>query len=788
MKTQTIILLTIVMLSISFLTYPANAESGTIVISDDKTFDFTKDTVTCTTNCYMNFSIITFDINNYNYISSFSLKPTNFPTGTLQWNSTRFTIISGGTGGGYHWYDLNWSKIYYSFDSSDTFTSSPIIISLESDIWSGASMPTTITSYTDHTVSSTQPVMIKSDRAVGSGAGIYSETVSLRQTDSYNISYLSNNLFSVSVNKGDSVSSKYIIHGSNTIYSTETTFNKIDINNAIYTYADGLYLNATLESGVYADILVNGSGISGYVPPGEELIPDPITGVGIQFNSATYSQNDIANISWIRTINTPFACNDYVRAIMPDGQAGDLVRAPPNSGYTKQVLDQIGTYQVSFERECFLGGTEILDSDSATVSGDDASYILAKSPQGAGIPFNVMYLFGYTPAVQGELNSIVVEKLTGDIWEWNNAFSLNNTAIVKNTEYNKSVVLGDIGKYKIKLFELSKGYVAEVIVDSIAVTIPTVKNITTSIITVDKTEYLTSDYITVYYAIDNYNYSNYFNKYISIIHSSGSYPETSHILVTEQENTINYMDSNSILQNAHKGINYVQLRAKNNTADILLTNISFNISFVDSNGYGLDVVNPSVCQNEYIVIKYATPTNATLRINTAKDNEVPIKFFEVSVSGTGSIKVKLTKNSDYQILLYGAGVQDVIKVTTATTLNCAIPTPVTTYKGINGTWTPTNENIKETCSYWDTWVRGIFGVQGVNDVSRILLALGTIVAMMFIGLIASKGNFGVAIILGFFPYAFFTYLTLSTPCGQYLPLWINIFIALIIGIKMRWFS
>ena len=100
----------------------------------------------------------------------------------------------------------------------------------------------------------------------------------------------------------------------------------------------------------------------------------------------------------------------------------------------------------------------------------------------------------------------------------------------------------------------------------------------------------------------------------------------------------------------------------------------------------------------------------------------------------------------------------------------------------------TNDNIAPTCSYWDIWVRGIFGIQGVNDVSRLLLALGAIVAMMFIGLIASKGNFGVAIILGFFPYAFFTYLTLSTPCGQYMPLWINIFIALIIGIKMKWFS
>ena len=411
--------------------------------------------------------------------------------------------------------------------------------------------------------------------------------------------------------------------------------------------------------------------------PETPLVVDPITGVAIQFNTAEYALNDVANISWLRTINTPLFCTDYIRKTLPgDATKIELIKSPANSGFIKQSLGVVGVHGVTFERECPLQPTKILGSDTATVVSDAASNIFASSPQGAGIPFNVTYSFGYTPLVQGELNSIVIEKLTGDIWAQNTAHSLNQT-IVKGVEYNKTIVLGDVGKYKIKLFELSRGFVAYVIVDALAVDyIPAPLNITTSIITVDKVEYLSGDPLTIYYAIDNTNYSGYYSKYISIIHASGTYPESKHVVLTKQQDIINYADG--VLQTTQKGLNYVQLRAKNATADILITNTSLNVSFIDDEGYGLDIVDPEICKNEFLIIKYATPGASTLRVDTVVDDGFPKKYYQVNITGSGSISLKLTQATDYHIIIYEGFVGNIKKFSMAKATDCeaaATPTP-----------------------------------------------------------------------------------------------------------------
>lgn len=113
----------------------------------------------------------------------------------------------------------------------------------------------------------------------------------------------------------------------------------------------------------------------------------------------------------------------------------------------------------------------------------------------------------------------------------------------------------------------------------------------------------------------------------------------------------------------------------------------------------------------------------------------------------------------------------------------AVPTPTPTYYG---KWTPPQEDISSVCAFWDGWVQLAAPNQGLNDATRFQFALLWIVIPMFFATIVSK-SFSTGLAIGFFPYAFFLYLSLSTPCGVFMPTWTAIFIALIIGIKMRWF-
>ena len=780
----------LMLIAIGLLAYPVNAETGSIQVVDSLMHPYTIGGGSDASSIPI-WNTVYWKTGTYNGISWFRMYKIGFGF-PYSYDSTTFNITAGGSGTGVVFYDANTKNITWVFENNNTYTSNPITLTYTRDILSAITSPTPSDcgSGTVPAVSDTQPIGFKRNCVFPANSVLsatYETHMESKTTNYFNVTYFSlagTQYFNMYVLKG-TINTLAVVNSGTAEYGRDTL--GISPFNMTKPYLDGISLNISLAGGAYTNQIINTTNWVGYTPPEPSIIIDPITGVGIIFNKESYYLDEIANISWIRTIPTPLSLQDFIILTNPDGTELELVSSPGDSSYIKTTLSQTGTYKVTFRRcslYCLLSYD--LGYDTAVVSPDSPGYILASTPQGAGIPFNVTYAFGYTPLVQGELNSVVIEKLTGDKWEWNNAVSLNNTNIIKNTEYNKTIVLGDIGKYKIKLFELSKGYVAEIAIDSISITIPTIKNITTSIISVDKYEYLTSDYISIYYAIDNKNYSNYYNKYISVVHSSGAYPETSHILVTEQEQIIDYMSANAILQNAKKGLNYVQLRAKNNTADILLTNTSFNISFIDLYGYGLDVVNPNLCKDEYLIIKYATPTNSTLRINTVGTG-VPVKYYEINITGVSTFQLKLTKITDYQILIYDGVQQNVKKVTTATTKNCEVIIEPT-YKGLNGTWKATNENIQTTCSYWDNCVRLMSSGQGVNDVTRMMFALGCMAVMMFMGMIVSKGNFGVSLILGFIPYAFFSYITISTPCGSYMPLWVTVFLALIIGIKMRWFN
>ena len=125
--------------------------------------------------------------------------------------------------------------------------------------------------------------------------------------------------------------------------------------------------------------------------------------------------------------------------------------------------------------------------------------------------------------------------------------------------------------------------------------------------------------------------------------------------------------------------------------------------------------------------------------------------------------------------------------------NIITPTPTpwsssTNYTGLySDTWMKRNDQSDSLCLNMD-YCTSVVGLGVVNDDTRVLLALVFILIAMAFGTGISRGNFGVGVIFGLLPYCYFAYLTMVTQCGEYIPLWVTVFVALVIGIKMRWFN
>lgn len=90
----------------------------------------------------------------------------------------------------------------------------------------------------------------------------------------------------------------------------------------------------------------------------------------------------------------------------------------------------------------------------------------------------------------------------------------------------------------------------------------------------------------------------------------------------------------------------------------------------------------------------------------------------------------------------------------------------------------------DTCSFFDNWVQMMFGQ--INGITRFGFALLIIsIVLVFCGI--GMKSLGAGVVCAFFPYVFFVFLSLASPCGEYMPVWTAVFIALIIGIKLKWF-
>lgn len=777
------ILILVGLLFAGMLTYPASAESGEIAISDDFV---SGDYSTTNFGHTENFSqiYITFYNSSYNYISYFDFYPYT-ATFLHGYESTAFTIVAGGTGGGYAMYDRNYSQIRFVFDSTNRITANTVTLSFTHNIFHNVSSTFAANPLVPSVI---YPVVLRTVFDDVTFAGTYKYvTVAARATDTYAVDYPFPGYFRVNINKNADLNSKYFILGSSSVYSQETTFNKMDVVDAMFVYGDGIVLNATLASGAFTKVLVNGSGYAGY-EEGDEIIINPETGVGIAFNDAEYAIGDIANISWIRTTSTPFGYQDFVMikkpgyavdvvcSIQPDF-CEELVTSPPDTGFVKYLVDVPGTYTVSFERQLYLfSGREVLDSDTATVGAESPSYIYAPGTVGVGQLFNVTYMIGWTPSGTVWLRDYYWDNSTNS---YSSTYQPWQVSSEKNIEKNVSILVTKTGKHLLKLCDPLLGCKASTNLIAFFNGSEITTNVTFSNITLDKTSYSYGETMLVKVAVDNFNWSSkqvvveYFDEDEGLIQNQ--------YYVQHQIQSIPLYISD--LTFSGSGSALMRLVGRNASGDYVLATASVTLSNIDAEGYGLSVSDEK-CKGDIIQIQVIVPTGESGNLSISADNAKYNKDYVIN--GTKIISYKYQITGTYYITLR---VNDNAKRLIIRTVDdCGIVEPGVTYPGMNGTWKSTQDSIVPTCTFWDNCVRGMFSTQGVNDSTRLLFAIFCIVAMMYIGMIASKGNFGVSVILGFLPYAFFSYLSISTPCGQYVPLWVTVFIALIIGIKMRWFT
>ncbi len=769
----------------------ATAETGSIVIEDTKILNYTP-TWSSTPSWYVNLSFILFDRSNYTAISSFHVH-LFAPTFAHGFESSPFICYNGSTCTGIVYYDANSSAIYYALAPGGIFPTYRVDIHPETKIfdnittidsyyyvWIPGGFSCTDTSYEGCFVTSVHsPVMLYERLAASTTVrgvpGDYHDVqVSSYGVDYYNVTYLPyGNLFQIALTKNILLYSKYYFLSDTTKYGNETTYNNDSSDDYVFTYADGLYLNATLGNGYYNKVLVNSTGISGYVPPQEPIVVDPVTGVGMIFSSSSYIIGSTANLSWIRTISTPITLQDRIEIKNQDGVIVSQLINPPDTGFIKFIVNDPGTYTAQFIRcSFFCVLTYKLAEATTTVLPDQPSYILVNSSIYAGKAENITYYNG----VNGKINNLNVYYLDA----LSESYILTDAylSIIIGTETTKSFTCSKIGRYKFEL-ELSGAIAYSQCTQSNNYA---QYNITTSNLTLSSYSLAFGDWFTYSYRIDSVNWTGNITR-ISVL-DKNSIEVYNATLPMQKEDIVNLMVSDTLDSSNYMrfgdGTNNIRMITNKG---IILDNHTVTVSSINKDGYGL-TVKDTMCTKDSKTFTYYAPDKVNITIYDANNKIVKNLALNLSVLGK-TIPITLGAG-EYEIRLYSS--DNLLQMSRKTTVNSCTAATIPGFPGQSGTWTPTQTSIAPTCSFWDECVRTTFGTQGVNDVTRILFALGCIVAMMFIGLVASKGNFGAAIILGFFPYAFFTYLSLSSPCGQYMPLWINIFIALIIGIKMKWFS
>ncbi len=206
--------------------------------------------------------------------------------------------------------------------------------------------------------------------------------------------------------------------------------------------------------------------------------------------------------------------------------------------------------------------------------------------------------------------------------------------------------------------------------------------------------------------------------------------------------------------------------------DTKLGDSGFYVQVFDKNN--IQIVNTKVYDDSNLTlgtkVNISGSISGSFPCNSTVGNYI-VKLVKIDFVGLSNIEV--ASNTGTTVLQFSA---------------CTPPLPTPCQGTLCSTsWKAPQNDVSEGCSYWDSWVALVFPAQGLNDMTRFEFSLAIIAIVMIMTLLVSKGSFGAATTIGFFPYAFFLFLSLSTPCGTYMPTWTGILVALIVVAKMRWF-
>jgi len=370
----------------------AKAETGSIVIDaidDEDRYSFH---YSVTTNVPCNFTLFRFYNTAFNYINSWNV---GLYTASKSFDTTFFSCVEGCTGGGVVWYDTNFSKIYWAPYGDFRVSSEYFKLDYDRNIFENLTYD--FYSRTPSGLSISQPIAVISEdngyRTLPNTGetGYYYVVAGSRDTNYYEITYPVADYFLLSVNKGDDIPVKYVIHNYTSLYaagvpySKESTFNLNDFNFYSRQY-DGIYVNVSTEAGFYEIVSINLTGAGGDSPPG--TVPDGTSPSGQITIYGTMQYGQVYGVQAVLA-NENYSEWDryYIKLMKPDGtQEAGTPKSFSSQSYDTGKLwyfNQYGMYYANlsycawYNVLCDATSSTLIDTAKTQIIVSNYTYVLS---------------------------------------------------------------------------------------------------------------------------------------------------------------------------------------------------------------------------------------------------------------------------------------------------------------------------------------------------------------------------------------------------------------------------
>jgi hypothetical protein len=315
----------LILILILILTIPGVvAESGPITVEDLTQKNYISGEGV--SNVGLNMSKIYFYNSGYTHFNDLRMNTTGMAFQQLHFvndfESTTGTITYGGSGSVIGYYDKNISALYLICVSTCRITGDYFLVNYTKNIWANVtSHPTFYWMGAAVAPDISSPVKIGSNTLAQPYIGYnYRANVASSTTDTYNVSYLVNNYFTVEVIKGKAITDKWFFNYSTGSYGYQSTFDKVD-QFPTFIYSAGLYFKVCIESGTCTTKTINTTSLTPSPSPyygnisTSKLIYNNSETMNIYFNSSTAGRILIqGNTGWItsRIIDTVAGYNQFV--------------------------------------------------------------------------------------------------------------------------------------------------------------------------------------------------------------------------------------------------------------------------------------------------------------------------------------------------------------------------------------------------------------------------------------------------------------------------------------------